>query len=273
MDSKQQLKGYALVTGASSGIGATYAERLARRGHDLILVARDRTRLDTLAARLRSEAGVAVEILVADLTKKDELKRVEAKLESDARIALLINNAGAAISGRVIDSDRDALEGLIQLNTVAATRLAQAAAKAFATRGGGLIVNISSVTGLVPEMFNGVYAATKAYLLALSQSLQKEVADAGVRIQAVLPGVTRTEIWERSGRAVETLPPEMVMEVGDMVDASLAGLDLGEAVTIPSLPDIADYERYNAARLALFPNLSRSQPALRYRAGAQAHAA
>ncbi|AXQ27735.1 SDR family oxidoreductase [Solimonas sp. K1W22B-7] len=264
MNSSKQAN-TALITGASSGIGATYAERLARRGHDLVLVARDRPRLEALALRLRQETGVRVETVIADLTQGEDLAAVETQLRGDERIALLVNNAGVAVNGPLLASDPDKLVAMIQLNSVAATRLALAAAEAFAAQGHGAIVNIGSVTSLLPERFNGVYAATKAYLLTLSQALAQELAPRGVRVQAVLPGVTRTPIWEHSGMSAESLPPEMVMDVGDMVDAALAGLDLGETVTIPSLPDAADWNAYTAQRLALGPNLSLSQPAARYR--------
>ena len=260
-----QTANTALITGASSGIGATYAERLAQRGHDLILVARDRTRLEALAQRLRQETGVQVETVIADLTQREDLAAVETQLRGDERISLLINNAGVAVTGPLLAADTGKLEAMIQLNSVAATRLALAAAEAFAAQGHGAIVSIGSVTSLLPERFNGVYAATKAYLLTLSQALAEELAPRGVRVQAVLPGVTRTPIWEHSGLSADSLPPEMVMDVGDMVDAALAGLDQGEIVTIPSLPDAADWNAYDARRLALGPHLSLSRPAARYR--------
>lgn len=259
-----QTANTALVTGASSGIGATYAERLARRGHDLVLVARDRERLETLARRLRREHGVRVEIVVADLNQREDLAAVETQLRGDERIGLLINNAGVAVNGPLLEADPAKLDAMIQLNSVAATRLALAAAEAFAAQGHGAIVNIGSVTSLLPERFNGVYAATKAYMLTLSQSLAQELAPRGVRVQAVLPGVTRTPIWEHSGMSAESLPPEMIMEVGDMVDAALAGLDQGEIVTIPSLPDAGAWETYNAQRFAMAPHLSLQHPAARY---------
>jgi short-subunit dehydrogenase len=259
-----KISGTALITGASSGIGATYAERLARRGHDLVLVARDRPRLEALAERLRREAGVQVEIVVADLNQREDLAAVETQLRGDERLGLLINNAGVAVNGPLLEADPARLESMIQLNSVAATRLALAAAEAFAAQGHGAIVNIGSVTSLLPERFNGVYAATKAYLLTLSQSLAQELAPRGVRVQAVLPGVTRTPIWEHSGMSAESLPPEMVMEVGEMVDAALAGLDQGESVTIPSLPDAGAWDAYTAQRLALGPYLSLQHPAARY---------
>jgi len=258
--------GTALITGASSGIGATYAERLARRGHDLLLVARDRARLDALAARLRADTGVAVEVLPADLTQRSELAAVERRLREDARITMLVNNAGIAVAGSLVGADPDRLEAMIQLNVVAPTRLAAAVAPRFAAAGGGTLINVASVLALAPELFNGSYSGTKAYVLNLSQALQHELAPRGVRVQAVLPGATRTELWERAGVELAQLPPSMVMDVNEMVDAALAGLDHGETVTIPSLPDHGDWEAYSAARLALAPNLSRDHAAPRYRA-------
>lgn len=257
--------GTALITGASSGIGAVYADRLARRGHDLVLVARDRVRLEAVAQRLRAETGVNVETVIADLTLREDLAAVETQLRGDDRLTLFVNNAGVAVSGPVTSADPDRLEAMIQLNTIASTRLALAAAEAFVAQGHGTIVNIASVTALLADRFNSVYAGTKAYLLALTQGLHAEIGSKGVRVQAVLPGVTRTAIWESSGTPVEQLPAEMVMEAGDMVDAALAGLDLGELVTIPSLPDAGDWAAYERQRLALAPNLSLSRPAPRYR--------
>jgi len=254
----------ALITGASSGIGAVYADRLARRGHDLLLVARDVARLEALATRLRAATGRNVEILPADLARPDDLGRIERRLRDDAAIGMLVNNAGMAAGGTVAGGDAAKLADVVQLNVVAASRLAVAAAQAFAARGAGTLVNIASVVALTPEMFNGVYNASKAFVLTLTQSLQAELANTGIRIQAVLPGATRTEIWGRAGIDDAALPAEMVMGVDEMVDAALAGLDAGEAVTIPSLPDIADWQRFEAARRALAPNLSRNRAAARY---------
>ncbi|MEO3473637.1 SDR family oxidoreductase [Roseomonas sp. CAU 1739] len=254
----------ALITGASSGIGAVYADRLAHRGRDLLLVARDATRLEALASRLRAETGRKVEVLPADLARPDDLARIERRLRDDAAIGMLVNNAGMAVGGTVAGADAGRLADLVQLNVVAASRLAVAAAQAFADRRHGTLVNIASVLALTPEGFNGVYNATKSFVLTLTQSLQAELAGTGLRIQAVLPGATRTEIWGRAGIDDATLPAEMVMGVDEMVDAALAGLDSGEAVTIPSLPDAADWQRFEAARLALAPNLSRNHAAARY---------
>jgi short-subunit dehydrogenase len=261
-------KGTALLTGASSGIGAVYADRLARRGHDLILVARNRGRLDGLAKRLADETGRAVEVVTADLNDKADLGRIETMLRTDARIAMLVNNAGVAALGPLLTSDIDEMDAMIALNVRAPTRLTYAAAPGFVARGGGTIINIASIAGVAPEILNGVYGATKAFLLALSLSLHKELADKNLRIQAVLPGATATDLWRKAGVPVEHLPDELVMPVDDMVDAALAGLDQGELVTIPSLPDVADWQAYEAARQKLLPNLSRKIPAARYRAAA-----
>lgn len=264
MDRKMDV---ALVTGASSGIGAVYAERLARRGHDLVLVARDAVRLRDLADRLHAETGVAVEVLQADLTLRADLDRVADRLLSDGSIGFLVNNAGIGPSGPAIGTTPDAQDRMVAINVTAAQRLALAAAEAFTGRGAGTVVTIASVVAFVPERFNGIYAASKAYVLALVQSLAVEAAGKGVRFQAVLPGFTRTEIFDRAGGSLSMIPAEMLMEAGDMVDAALAGLDAGELITIPSLPDIRDLEAFEAARRALQPNLSRSRPAARYGIG------
>ncbi len=184
-----------LITGASAGIGATYADRFARRGHDLVLVARDKARMEALATRLRKDAGVAIDILPADLTEAADLARVEARLRDDERIGVLVNNAGAAAHGGFADPDLDALERLIRLNVTAVTRLAGAVVPRFLARGEGAIINISSVVGLAPEIPLGVYGATKSYVLAFSQNMQAELGPRGLYVQAVLPAATRTEIW------------------------------------------------------------------------------
>jgi uncharacterized protein len=263
-------KGTALVTGASSGIGAIYADRLARRGYDLILVARDTQRLASLADRLSTETGRTVETLGADLTLAADVRRIEARLRSDASITMLVNNAGVGATKPLIDSDPDSLESMIQLNVVALTRLTWAVVPGLVARGKGTVINISSIVAVSPELLNGVYGGTKSFVLSLTQSLHHEVGAKGVQVQAVLPGATSTEFWDRAGMPVTALPEAWVMSAADMVDAALAGLDQGELVTIPSLPDAADWKKANDARLALGPNLSHSRPAARYGVGAAA---
>ena len=261
----QIYKGTALVTGASSGIGTVYADRLAKRGHDLILVARDQQRLEALAQRLRSEAGVKVDVLKADLGQKGDVQKVEQRIRTDPAISLLVNNAGIGPAGPLIGADIDLLDQMIDVNITALNRLAVAAATVFAARGQGTIVNIASAVALVPEIFQGTYSGTKAFVLNLTLSLHGEAAKSGVRLQAVLPGYTRTEIFERAGHDIAQLDQTMVMEVDDLVDAALVGLDQGEVITIPSLPAAADWNAASAARLALGPNLSKDKPATRYR--------
>ncbi|RMW11670.1 Short chain dehydrogenase/reductase family oxidoreductase [Pseudomonas amygdali pv. tabaci] len=251
-----------LITGASSGIGAIYAERFARRGHNLVLVARDKPRLDALAARLGKENDVAVEVLQADLTNSADLTALETRLRDDARIGVLINNAGIAQSGGFIEQSAEAIEKLVALNIVALTRLAAAVAPRFAQSGTGSIVNLGSVVGLAPELGMTVYGATKAYVLFLSQGLNLELAPKGVYIQAVLPAATRTEIWERAGIDLNTLPE--VMDVEELVDAALVGFDRRELVTIPPLHVAGRWDALDGARQGLLSDIRQANAAERY---------
>ncbi len=258
----------ALITGASTGIGAVYADRLARRGYDLILVARNAERLVSLATRLAKDTGRTVETVVADLTSDEGVRRVEAVLRTDPRISLLVNNAGVGAVTPLIEADVEKMDEMIRLNVRALTRLTYAVAPGLVQRGGGTIINIASVVAIAPERLNGVYGATKAFVLALTQSLDHELRDKNVRVQAVLPGATATEFWDVAGKPISQLPSEIVMTAEDMVDASLAGLDLGEVVTIPALQDKEDWDRYEGARRAMSNRLSNAVPAPRYRAAA-----
>jgi short-subunit dehydrogenase len=256
--------GTALITGASSGIGAIYADRLARRGYDLILVARNRDWLQQIANRLTGATGRKVDAVGADLTAQAGLERIESTLRNDAGITVLVNNAGVGAVAPLLGSDVDKMDEVLSLNIRALTRLTYAAVPGFVARGAGTLINIASIVALAPEMLNGVYGASKAFVFAFSQSLQHELSDKGVRIQAVLPGATATDLWSLAGMPVENLPKEIVMTAEDLVDASLAGLDQGELVTIPSLTDVSDWLSYEAARRALAPKLSRAAPAARY---------
>lgn len=252
-----------LITGASSGIGATYAERFAQRGHDLVLVARDKVRLETLAARLRQEHNITVDVLQADLTQSVDLAAVEARLRDDARIGVLINNAGANHTGNFIAQTPESIEQLVALNITSLTRLAHAIIPRLVQAGEGAIVNIGSVVGLAPELGFTLYGATKAFVQFLSQGLSLELSAKGVYVQAVLPATTRTEIWERSGIDINTLPE--VMEVGDLVDAALVGFDRREGVTIPPLHDAARWDAFQAARQGVLGDLRQAHVAERYR--------
>lgn len=265
--SNQISKGSALITGASTGIGAVYADRLAKRGYDLILVARSQDKLNDVAKRIESTTSRKVETLHADLTVPADVKRVAERLANDTSITALVNNAGSASVSKLLESDVDSMDQIIQLNVAAFTRIALAAAHGFVPRGNGLIINIGSVVALAPEQLNGVYSGSKAYVQNFSTALKNDLAGKGVTVQVVLPGATATPLWEKSGVPLNHLPAEIVMSAEDMVDASLAGLDQGEFATIPSLPDAADFDAYEKARLALAPNLSRQHPAARYGVG------
>jgi short-subunit dehydrogenase len=251
-----------LITGASSGIGAVYAQRFAQRGHDLVLVARDKGRLDALAARLRETHNVAIDVLQADLTQQVDLAAVEARLREDARIGVLINNAGMAQSGSFVQQSAQDIERLITLNTTALTRLAAAIAPRLAQAGTGSIVNIGSVVGFAPEFGMTVYGATKAFVLFLSQGLNLELAPKGIHVQAVLPAATRTEIWERAGIDLNTLPESMAAD--ELVDAALVGYDRRELVTIPPLHVAERWDALDGARQGLLSDIRQAHAASRY---------
>jgi short-subunit dehydrogenase len=253
-----------LITGASAGIGAIYADRLARRGYDLIVVARSEQRLQALAKRLRDETGRTVAILVADLTDRADQARVEAVLRDDQSLTMLVNNAGVASVAPLLDADVEAMTTMISLNVTALTRLTYAAAPGLVARGKGTIINIASIVGISPETLNGVYGASKAYVLAFSHSLQHELGPKGIRIQAVVPGATATDLWESAGLHHSKLPQQIVMQAEDLVDAALVGLDQGERVTIPPLQDGDDWTRYEALRRDISTRLSTNRPAPRY---------
>jgi short-subunit dehydrogenase len=270
--SNSYSKGTALITGASTGIGAVYADRLAKRGYDLILVARNEARLKALAARLTRETGRLVTPLRADLNDKADLANVERVLREDQAITMLVNNAGLGAVRPLLDTDVDEMDELIALNVTALTRLTYAAAPAFVARGRGTIINIASIVGISPETLNGVYGASKAYVLALSHSLQHELADRGIRIQAVLPAATATDFWDKTGHPYQNLPESTVMSAEDMVDAALVGLDQGELVTLPSLHDGDEWTRFEAARRAMSEHFFNSAPAPRYGIGVSASA-
>ncbi len=256
-------KGVAVVTGASSGIGAVYADRLAKRGYDLILVARNAERLKAVAGRIERETGRKVQILAADLNDTSGLAKVEALLRDDPSITLLVNNAGIGSVASILQADVEAIAAMIALNITALTRLTYAAAPAFAKRGSGTIINIASVVGIAAEMLNGVYSASKSYVISFGHSLQKDLADKGVRVQTVLPGATATEFWDVAGYAAQKTA-SITMSAEDCVDAALAGLDSGELVTIPGLHEGDAWTTWEADRRELSKKFGNAKPAARY---------
>lgn len=255
--------GTAVITGASSGIGAVYADRLAKRGYDLVLIARDEAQLKSVAQEL-SGSGRRVEVLAADLTNKAELRRVEERLRSDSTITALVNNAGFGAAAGLLKSEVDTLENMIDLNVTALTRLTAALLPGLVARGSGTIINVSSIVAVNPEALNGTYSGTKAYVLNFTQSLHNELKGSGVRVQAVAPGATATKFWGRFGVPLNYFADEAIMSAEDCVDAALVGLDQGELVTFPTVGDEAALKAYEAARQGLYPHLLNKAVAPRY---------
>ncbi|HEB3532151.1 TPA: SDR family oxidoreductase [Burkholderia cenocepacia] len=260
-------QGTALITGASAGIGAIYADRLAKRGYDLVLVARNQDRLSALARRLRAETGRSVETVAADLNDKVALAKIEGILRENSNITMLVNNAGIGSVASILNGDVDTMESMINLNITALTRLTYAVAPVFASKGTGTIINISSVVGIAVELLNGVYSASKSYVLSFGHTLQRDLADKGVRVQTVLPAATATEFWDVAGYAKQK-EAASTMTADDLVDAALAGLDQGELVTIPTLHDGDGWTQWEAARRALTPQFANAKAAPRYVADA-----
>ena len=237
--------GTAVVTGASSGLGKVYADRLAGRGYNLILVARRAGRLEALAAELKQKYNVVVTSHVADLAHPAELESVAAAIAADESITLLVNNAGTTHVRNVAESAWQDIDNMIQLNVTALTRLTRAVLPGFTQRDRGILVNIGSIVSFYSFPSNSVYSGTKAYVLNLTRGLQAELKDTNVQVQFVAPAATESEIWEIGGMPLSSLPPEVVMTAEDCVDAALEGMDLKEPMTLPSLHDaklLADYE-------------------------------
>ena len=228
----------ALVTGASGGIGEALARRLAAQGADLVLVARRRDDLDRVAGELRAEHNVAVEVLTADLTSDDGIEAVEARLAEDVP-DVLVNNAGFGIVGPFVEGDLGHLDGMIRLNVLALTRLARAALPPMVARGSGAVVNVGSIAGEIAGPNLAVYSATKAYVRLFTESIAEELRGSGVRVQALLPGITRTGFQEVAGDVGSTLPDFLWQDADDVAAACLAGLRRGEVITVSGLQNKA----------------------------------
>lgn len=263
--SNQNNKGTAVVTGASSGIGAVYADRLAGQGYDLVLVARRADRLEELAEKLRHAHGSKVSVISADLADDNDVRRVEQAISADESVTLLVNNAGLGGAQVVATADADLAERMIKVNIVALTRLTRAVLPGLIARERGTIVNIASVLAF-DTSFGGIYSGTKAYVVNFTEALQREVAGTGVKAQVVLPGATRTDFWELAGSDIDMLPKEIVMTADDLVDAALVGLARGETVTAPGLADAAKLDVFLGARQGFYGSLVAGKPAARYAA-------
>jgi uncharacterized protein len=260
----------ALVTGASSGIGAAFAERLAREGHDLILVARRRDRLEGVAERLQRNSGAQTDVICADLTDPEALAKVEARVASDDALTLLVNNAGFGSYKPFVSIDPSGIDDLIGIHVRAVTRLTRAALPGMIRRGAGGIINVSSVYALSgtlapnPLPHRATYVGAKAFMLAFTQALAGELSGTGVRVLVCLPGRIKTEFHTSQGIDITKLPP--MMSADDFVTASLAGLMKNEVVCVPALADTTLLDRISEAQVALLRD-SHLQPALaeRYR--------
>lgn len=261
--------GVAIVTGASSGIGEVYAERLARRGYDLVLVARREDRLRLIAADLAERFQIGAEVLVADLSEQVGVSAVADRISRDPSVSLLVNNAGFSALKPLTETPDEVIVRMIALNVTALTALSKAALVAFKARGSGVLINIGSGAGFAPYPGIPVYGATKAYVYLFTQSLQIEVEATAVRIQLVLPGAVISEGWDVAGGAeLDPLPDSIVMTTEDCVDAALAGLDQGERVTAPSLQEASGLRDYEAMAATLLQAMFDGEPAPRYGLGA-----
>ena len=232
----------ALVTGASAGLGRAFAERLARDGYDLVVVARDAQRLADLSADLEHRFGGAVEVLAADLTDRSELQAVADRVaDPDRPVDLLVNNAGNALRRPFAVNDLADEEAMLDLHVRATLVLTHAAVRAMAARGHGGVVNVASVAGWWPQ---GSYSAHKGWVISFSQAVASQVAGQGVHVMALLPGFVRTELHERAGMDVSRVPDVLWLSADDVVDGALTALPSGRAVHVPSL-------RYRAAATML----------------------
>lgn len=269
MSSTEQMgMGTAVVTGASSGLGKIYADRLAKRGYDLLLVARRADRLEAVAKELRDRYGVDAQALVADLGKAADLEKVAQTIGSDPSITVLVNNAGTNTAAPVANLKSENLHSIIDVNVTALARLTVAVLPGFTERDRGTIINIGSVLGFAAYPYTGVYSGTKAFVLNFTRTLQQELAATKIKVQLVAPAATATEIWDVQGYPLSAIDPKIVMTAEDCVDASLTGLDQGELTTLPSVHDEQLLRNFNEASSALFAGSQLTgKPAARYGLG------
>ena len=221
----------ALVTGASAGIGRAFAERLAREGTDLVLVARDRARLEELATGLRRRHGIAVEVLVADLSDREATARVCARLEDDMRpVDLLVNNAGFGLKRSFLDNDLAAEEAGLDVMVRAVLLTCHSAGRAMRGRGRGAILNVSSVASFIA---NGTYSAEKAFVTVFTEGLASELHGTGVTATVLCPGFTRTEFHARADIKISALPESLWLDADDVVQQALSDVARGKVVSVP----------------------------------------
>ena len=257
-------KGVALVTGASSGLGRVYADRLAKQGYDLILVARRGDRLKEITESLQAKYGIKAKSLVADLSNPNDLKSVADVLSTDTTITMLVNNAGIATLAPVMSTEKADVDAMNDINITALTALCYAALPKFKARNKGAFINIGSVLSFYSLPISSVYSGTKGYVMNFTRGLQAEVEGTNVFVQLVLPASTATELWDLAGIPLKNLNESTLMTAENCVDAALAGLDQKELITLPSVENKELWEAYDDARKKLFAGTQSGQPASRY---------
>jgi uncharacterized protein len=236
VDTSTSSRPVAVITGASAGIGKEFSERLAARGYDLIMVARDGNRLEAMRAELEQRHGIGVDVFPADLTLEDDVSRLAGLVAGTSRLALLVNNAGFGTRGNLADASPARQEAMLRLHTLAPMRLSQAALPVLLRNGRGGIINVSSVASFAYSAGNVNYCATKAYLTTFSEGLAAELRGTGVRVQALCPGFTRSEFHQRMEADTGEIPSWMWMRAGPVVETSLRNFERGgRVVCIPGL--------------------------------------
>lgn len=222
----------ALVTGGTAGIGAAFARTLAGRGHDLVLVARDRDRLNEMATELTSRHGVDVEVLAADLADRADARRVEERIESvDRPIDILVNNAGFGMRSAITETDRDAVDRALDVMLRAVVLLSSAAARTMTGRRSGAIINVSSTAGF---MTMGTYSAIKSFVTVFTEGLASQLRGSGVQVTVVCPGWVRTEFHDRAAIGTSTIPDQLWLDADELVEECLADVERWQVVSIPS---------------------------------------
>lgn len=266
MSQQKQSLGTAVVTGASSGLGKVYADRLAARGYDLLLVARRKDRLEAIATDLQSPFSVQVRVLLADLAVADGISKVAQEIGADSSITLLVNNAGTSSVEPVAQVSVETITNLIALNITALTLLTKAVLPRFIERNAGTIVNIGSVVGFTGYSWVPVYGGIKAYVLNFTQGLKQQLAETNIRFQYVAPASTASEIWDVMGVPLASVEA-VLMDTEACIDAALAGLDAGEFISAPSVHDDTLIAKFEEASTTLLAATQTSEPAPRYTTG------
>jgi short-subunit dehydrogenase len=271
MSANHNVQPHALVTGASSGLGAAFAERLAQDGYDLTILARRRDRLESLAEKLQANHHVNIEVISADLSKPDELLTVEKHITDGNDLELLVNNAGFGGYMPFVELDPDKATELINLKVLAVTRLTRAALPGMLEHGRGAIINVSSRLAFSAPLGStqlpkrATYAGANAFINTFSQLLQSELEGTGVQVQALCPGVIETEFHERVGIDPNRYPATIVMKPEDVVQASLIGLNLGEVICVPALEDADLLAQIQECQKRFFESSRTGNLATRYR--------